>query len=131
MTEPPSFEDLEPETPTGGVRRWIVIGVVALLVVSMVFLAWVSGRGEVVVVPVTPAPSSAAAGPSPTATAPSPAASVAATSAPAATPGSGQATARLAVVEADKLEQFHRLRAPLFLLAAHGRPADRHAQQVR
>ena len=105
MTEPPSFDDPEPEQPlvASGVRRWIVVGVVALLLVSMVFLAWVSGRGQVSVVPVSPAPSTAAAGPSGPSGPPSPSAvpSAAAASTPAATSGSGPATARLAVVEAD------------------------------
>jgi TolB protein len=108
MTEPPSFDDAEPEQPlgAGGVRRWIVVGVVALLLVSTVFLAWVSGRGRVSVVPVSPAPSTAAAGtsgPNGPSNPPSPStvSSAAATSTPAATSGTGSATARLAVVEAD------------------------------
>jgi TolB protein len=109
MAAPPSFDEpelLEPESPTGGTRRLIMVAVVGLLVVSMVFLAWVSGRGQVELVPTTPQPTVAgpiaAATAAPT-TSPSIAIpSTASTARPAATgPGPGPSSPRLAVIEPD------------------------------
>jgi len=101
MAEPPSFdgpESLEP-VPTGGIRRWITVAVVGLLLVSMVFLAWVSGRGELTVVPATPEPSAAVlATDSPE---PSSRATELAVPAPSSRPEAGPVGPRLAVVEAD------------------------------
>ena len=54
MTDPQPYEDPGPWTPAppSRLRRGLQIAVLLLLVVSMVFLAWVSGRGELVVTPV-------------------------------------------------------------------------------
>jgi len=58
MVEPPDFDDPGPLplTPPGRLRRALSVAIVLLLVVSMVVLAWVSGRGEVVVQPVPTPP---------------------------------------------------------------------------
>jgi TolB protein len=59
MVEPPDFDDPGPLplTPPGRLRRALSVAIVLLLVVSMLFLAWISGRGEIVVQPVpTPRP---------------------------------------------------------------------------
>jgi TolB protein len=66
MVEPPDFDDPGPLplTPPGRLRRGLSVAIVLFLVVSMVFLAWVSGRGEIVVQPVptrTSAPTDAIA----------------------------------------------------------------------
>jgi TolB protein len=60
MADPTDFEDPGPLSPAppGRVRRAVSVAIVLLLVVSMVFLAWVSGRGEIVVTP-TPTPTAA------------------------------------------------------------------------
>ena len=67
MTDPEPFDDPGPlaPVPPSRVRRGLQIAVLLILVVSMVFLAWVSGRGELVVTPVaTPrATTGVAAGP--------------------------------------------------------------------
>ncbi len=54
MTDPQPYQDPGPWTPAppSRLRRGLRIGVLLLLVVSMVFLAWVSGRGELTVTPV-------------------------------------------------------------------------------
>ncbi|MFL5712805.1 MAG: hypothetical protein ACJ77W_13105, partial [Chloroflexota bacterium] len=53
MEDPEHFDDPGPllPQPPGRARRVATIGIIALLIVSMVFLAFVSGRGFV-----TPAP---------------------------------------------------------------------------
>ena len=54
MTDPPDFDDPGPlpiREPSR-VRRVASVAIVLVLVASMVFLAWVSGRGEVTVKPV-------------------------------------------------------------------------------
>ncbi len=102
MTEPPSVdgpESLEP-VPTGGIRRWITVAVVGLLLVSMVFLAWVSGRGELTIVPASPEPSVvvlATGTPEPS----SRATAAAVPAPPSRPPATGPVSPRLAVVEAD------------------------------
>jgi TolB protein len=60
MVEPPDFDDPGPLplNPPARLRRALSVAIVLLLVVSMVFLAWISGRGEVVVQP-TPTPTAA------------------------------------------------------------------------
>ena len=65
MTDPQAFDDPGPLPPAqpSRLRRGLQVAVVLLLVASMVFLAWVSGRGEVVVVPIaTPSANPAVAG---------------------------------------------------------------------
>jgi hypothetical protein len=56
MTEREEYNDPGPMTPVppSRLRRALRIAVLGLLIVSMVFLAWVSGRGEVEVTPVVP-----------------------------------------------------------------------------
>ncbi len=66
MTDPATLDDPESDAPLqpSRLRRGLQVGVLLLLVASMVFLAWVSGRGEVVVTPIatpSPAPGVAAA----------------------------------------------------------------------
>jgi len=54
MVDPPDFDDPGPlpiREPSR-IRRVASVTIVLLLVASMVFLAWVSGRGEVTVKPV-------------------------------------------------------------------------------
>jgi TolB protein len=70
MADLGEFDDPGPLTPgpPSRVRRALTVAVLLTLVVSMVFLAWVSGRGEIRVVPVvpgtpTPQPAIAAAAP--------------------------------------------------------------------
>src|SRR5262245_61167908 len=117
MAEPPSFdqpeppvtgepEPIEPERPTGGLLRWITVAIVGLLVVSMVFLAWVSGRGAVQVAPATPEPTLPGPVAVGSAAAATPGASFA-SSVPSTVPssrpatGPGPSTPRLAVIEPD------------------------------
>jgi len=68
MTDPTGSDDSEPGSDADGpltvappsrLRQAVSIAIVLALIVSMVFLAWVSGRGEIEVRPVatpTPAP---------------------------------------------------------------------------
>ena len=53
MVDPPDFDDPGPlpVREPSRVRRVVSVAIVLLLVASMVFLAWVSGRGEVTVKP--------------------------------------------------------------------------------
>lgn len=53
MIEPEPFDDPWPPMPVppSRLRRVLRIAVVLLLIVSMTFLAWVSGRGELRVTP--------------------------------------------------------------------------------
>lgn len=55
MADFSAFDDTGPLTPVppSRLRRVLSVAIVLLLVASMVFLAWVSGRGEIVVRPVT------------------------------------------------------------------------------
>jgi TolB protein len=57
MADLAEFDDPGPLPPAqpGRLRRGLSVAIVLLLVVSMVFLAWVSGRGEVIV-PTQPTP---------------------------------------------------------------------------
>ena len=57
MAEPADFDNpgtLQPVSGPGRIRQAITIAVVGLLVVSMAFLAWVSGRGAVSIEPAQP-----------------------------------------------------------------------------
>jgi len=59
MDDPFDADDLGslPPAPPSRLRRAFSVAIVVLLVASMVFLAWVSGRGEIVVMPgATPTP---------------------------------------------------------------------------
>jgi len=53
MIDPEPFDDPWPQAPVPAsrFRRGLQIAVVVLLIVSMTFLAWVSGRGELRVTP--------------------------------------------------------------------------------
>jgi hypothetical protein len=65
MEEPDRFDDPGPlaPRPPGGVRRLATVGIIVLLIVSMVFLAFVSGRGFVTpVAPDQPGPTLPVAG---------------------------------------------------------------------
>lgn len=55
MAEPDDFEDPGPDEPIRPHRgRWLLqVAIVVALIISMVFLAFVSGRGVVTVRPVT------------------------------------------------------------------------------
>jgi hypothetical protein len=50
MTDPAAFDD---PVPPSRLRRALTVGVLLLLIVSMVFLAFVSGRGVIGVDPQT------------------------------------------------------------------------------
>jgi len=56
MTDPHPFDDPWPQAsvPPSRLRRVLRIAVVLLLIASMTFLAWVSGRGELRVTPEVP-----------------------------------------------------------------------------
>ena len=61
MTDPAAFDD---PVPQSGVRRALTVAVLVLLIVSMVFLAFVSGRGVIGVDPnAQPRPSVVVASP--------------------------------------------------------------------
>lgn len=75
MTDPTGFDDGIPEfddelgpltpVPPSRLRQVASIAIVLALIVSMIFLAWVSGRGEIELRPVpeqTPAPTGQIAG---------------------------------------------------------------------
>ncbi len=67
MIDPSEFGDPGPlaPTPPRRLRRAFSVAVVVMLIAAMVFLAWVSGRGAIVITPVppsTPAPTFSIAG---------------------------------------------------------------------
>ena len=70
MDEPEPFDDPGPVVaePPNRIRRWLTVAVLLALIVSIVALAFVSGRGVVTVAPTPPPATTATRGPTAVAT---------------------------------------------------------------